>query len=157
MKVLIDADACPVVNEAIEIATTFEIETEIYCDTSHIIDIEGVKTILVQKGNDAVDFVITNNIKKLDIVITQDYGLAAMVLAKGGYAINQNGFVYNENNIDQLLYRRHVHKVARKSGARLKGPKKRKTIDDENFIQEFTVLCKKVLSLTESQSHSIIN
>ncbi|OON98884.1 MAG: hypothetical protein ATN35_03065 [Epulopiscium sp. Nele67-Bin004] len=145
MKVLIDADACPVVKQAVEIATRFGIKTEIYCDTAHMIEVRGARTILVQQGHDAVDFMITNNLDKRDIVITQDYGLAAMVLAKGGFAINQNGFVYNENNIDQLLYKRYVHKVARKSGVRLKGPKKRKSSDDVQFREEFEKLCSTVV------------
>lgn len=142
MKVLIDADACPVVDETVNIASEFDIVVEIYCDTSHFIDIEGIRTVLVQEGLDAVDFVIANSMHKGDIVITQDYGLAAMVLAKGGYAINQDGFVYDEFNIDQLLYRRHFHQVSKKSKIKLKGPKKRTALNTKKFIEHFTQLCK---------------
>ncbi|OOB77821.1 MAG: hypothetical protein BEN19_01165 [Epulopiscium sp. Nuni2H_MBin003] len=147
MKILIDADACPVIKEAIKVADAFEIEVIIYCDTSHMIEIDGIETIVVQKGLDAVDFVIANNMKKKDIVITQDYGLAAMVLAKGGYAINQDGFIYQENNIDQLLYRRYLHKVARKSKIKIKGPKKRTSLDNKKFSDSFSVLCEKIIGI----------
>lgn len=142
MKILIDADGCPVVDATIEVANQFNIEVIIVCDTAHIIERDEARTILVQKGLDAVDFVIANQVARGDIVVTQDYGLAAMVLSKKAYGINQNGFVYTEGNIDQLLFRRHISKVARKSGSRLKGPKKRKNEDNERFKESLIKLCK---------------
>lgn len=145
MKILIDADGCPVVDITIEVARCYGIEVVIVCDTSHMIERAYAKTILVQKGLDAVDFVIANQVHKQDIVVTQDYGLAAMILSKRAYGINQNGFVYTESNIDQLLFRRHISKVARKSGTRLKGPKKRRTEDDEKFREGLTKLCEQLI------------
>lgn len=145
MKILIDADGCPVVDITIEVAKVFGIEVIIVCDTSHMIERAYAKTILVQKGLDAVDFVITNQVSKDDIVVTQDYGLAAMILSKRAHGINQNGFVYDESNIDQLLFRRHISKVARKSGARLKGPKKRTAEDNEQFRKGLTQLCRELI------------
>ena len=133
MRVFIDADACPVVDLTLQVAKKHGIPMTIVCDTSHFIERLGAETFIVQKGMDAVDFVIANRVQPGDIVVTQDYGLAAMILAKKGYAINQNGFVYTENNIEQLLFRRHVVKVARKSGARLKGPKKRTENDNKQY------------------------
>lgn len=145
MKILIDADGCPVVDITIQIAKRFGVEVIIVCDTSHMIEREYARTILVQKGLDAVDFVIANQVQKNDIVVTQDYGLAAMILSKKAHGINQNGFVYNESNIDQLLFRRHISKVARKSGERLKGPKKRKAEDDEQFKKGLVQLCERII------------
>lgn len=144
MKILIDADGCPVVDVTIAVARRFKLDVVIVCDTSHMIEREYARTILVQKGMDAVDFVIANQVTKHDIVVTQDYGLAAMVLSKKAHGINQNGFVYTEDNIDQLLFRRHVAKVARKSGARLKGPKKRTTDDDERYRESLIKLCEEL-------------
>lgn len=146
MRLLVDGDGCPVVGETIEIGKQFGVEVIIFCDTSHHIEREGATTVLIQKGLDAVDFAITNKVQYGDIVITQDFGLAAMVLAKRGYAINQSGFIYTENNIDQLLFRRHIVKAARKTGTRLKGPKKRTHEDNLRFKQELTRLCEKVIS-----------
>lgn len=142
MKIFIDADACPVVDITLQVAKKYGIEVVIVCDTAHFIERLGAETLIVQKGMDAVDFVITNKVQRGDIVITQDYGLAAMILAKRGRAINQNGFIYTENNIEQLLFRRHVAKVARKSGERLKGPKKRKEEDNIKFKESLTKLCE---------------
>lgn len=132
-EILIDADGCPVVGEIIEAARKFQRDVILICDTSHEMYREGAETITVSKGPDAVDFVLVNRVKKGDIVVTQDYGLAAMVLAKQGYPIDQNGRIYSEENIDQLLHGRHVAKKIRAGGGRLKGPKKRKPEDNELF------------------------
>lgn len=88
MKILIDADGCPVVDITIRVARKFNIETIIMCDTSHIFNKPGIETIILSKGADSVDFALVNKVNKGDIVVTQDYGLAAMVLSKEGYPIN---------------------------------------------------------------------
>lgn len=141
MKILIDGDGCPVVNLTIKIAKEFKKEVIIFCDTAHSIEKVGATTVLIQKGADAVDFVIANKVEKGDIVVTQDYGLATMILAKRAFALNQNGLIYTEDNIDELLFRRHVSKVVRKSGGRTKGPKKRCIEDDERFERSLRKLC----------------
>lgn len=145
MKILIDADGCPVVDITIKIAKKFNIEVIIICDTSHVFNKEGVETIIISKGNDAVDFALVNKVNKGDIVVTQDYGLAAMVLSKQGYPINQSGLVYTSENIDQLLYTRHISKKIRNSGGRLKGPRKRQKEDDIRFGESLSILCEKLL------------
>ena len=123
MRILIDADGCPVVNETIKVAHKFNLESIIFCDTSHNFEEKNAKVEVVSKGVDAVDFAILNNIQKGDIVITQDYGLASLVLSRNSYAINQSGMVYTNENIDELLYSRYISKKMRNSGVRLKGPK----------------------------------
>jgi uncharacterized protein YaiI (UPF0178 family) len=146
MKILIDADGCPVVDHTISIAKQFKIEVFIFCDTAHVIEKAGAVTHVISKGADAVDFVLVNRVQKGDIVITQDYGLAAMVLSKKGYAINQNGLNYTEGNIDQLLFTRHLGKKIRHQGGHTKGPKKRQKEDDEHFERALTALILKVLN-----------
>ena len=101
-KVLIDADGCPVVDMAISISYQHQMDTFLYCDTSHQMDREHAITIVVPKGPDSVDFKLVNAVTKNDIVITQDYGLAAMCLAKGAFVLDQNGREMNSENIDQL-------------------------------------------------------
>jgi len=145
MKILIDADGCPVVDITIKIAKKFNIEVVIMCDTSHTFNKEGVETIIISKGNDAVDFALVNKVNKGDVVVTQDYGLAAMVLSKQGYPINQSGLVYTPENIDQLLYTRHISKKIRNSGGRLKGPRKRQKEDDVRFEESLASLCNKLI------------
>ncbi|RNF39150.1 YaiI/YqxD family protein [Planococcus salinus] len=143
MKVLVDADGCPVVDLAIKVAKRFSLPVLLLCDTSHEMQREGAETVTVSKGADAVDFVLVNRVEKGDVVVTQDYGLAAMVLAKRGHAIDQNGRVYSEENIDQLLHGRHVAKKIRQGGGRMKGPKKRNPQDNETFEKSLMNLLEK--------------
>lgn len=141
-KILVDADGCPVVNETIEIAREFSLPCVLICDTAHEMHREGAETITVSKGADAVDFVLVNRIEKGDIVVTQDYGLAAMALAKQGFPLDQNGRWYTDHNIDQLLAARHKAQKIRRAGGRLKGPKKRTAEQNEGFITSLRKLCE---------------
>lgn len=143
MKILIDGDGCPVIDLTIKIAKEFNIEVIIMCDTSHVFNKEGAKTMVFSKGADSVDFAIINLVKKDDIVITQDYGLAAMAINKASYVINQNGLIYTNDNIDRLLYNRHISKKIRNSGGRVKGPKKRSNEDNIKFEKTLTQICEK--------------
>ena len=145
-KVCIDADGCPVISETIQIAREFQLDITIFCDTSHYFDIEGVKTVMVSKGADAADFALVNQIKKGDITITQDYGLAAMALAREAYVMNQNGMRYTSENIDQLLNSRHLNQKIRQAGGRTKGPKKRTKELNDRFIQNFRQLCEQIVN-----------
>ena len=144
MRILIDGDGCPVVDLTIKISGKFNIEVIIMCDTSHIFNKDGAKTMVFSKGADSVDFALINLLKKDDIVITQDYGLAAMAINKASYVINQNGLIYSNENIDRLLYSKHISKKIRKSGGRTKGPKKRTKEDDLNFERTLTEICDKL-------------
>lgn len=137
MRILIDADGCPVTKIAITVAEEFNMETIIFCDTSHIFEYENAKVITVSKGADSADFALVNEVKEKDVVITQDYGLSAMVLSKKGFVINQNGLLINDKNIDTLLATRHISKKARMSGKHLKGPHKRTAQQDINFEKNF--------------------
>lgn len=148
MRILIDADGCPVTKTAIKIAKEYKIETIIFCDTSHIFDYDDVKTITVGKGADSADFALVNNLIPNDIVITQDYGLSAMALSKQGIVINQNGLIINDNNIDTLLATRHISQKARRSGKHLKGPSKRTKEQDINFENQLRRLIDENINCT---------
>jgi len=147
--IFVDADGCPVVNETISIAKQFKLPCTLICDTAHEMHREGAETIIVSKGADAVDFVLVNKVQKGDIVVTQDYGLAAMVLAKQGHPIDQNGRLYTNENIDQLLFARHTAQKIRMAGGRLRGPKKRSKESNEKFKEKFRDLCKLLISPTD--------
>ena len=140
MHIYIDADGCPVVREVVSLCRQHSLDCTIICDTAHIFNIDGAEIITVDKGADSVDLKLANIISKGDIAVTQDYGLAALCLAKQARAINQNGLVYTDANISMLLDSRYVSKKIRNSGGRLKGPKKRTSDDDKAFISAFTQL-----------------
>lgn len=133
MRILIDADGCPVVDIAVAVAKDYGIECLILCDTSHVFNKPGATTLTFSKGADSVDFALVNMLTPGDIVVTQDYGLAAMCLARGALLIDQNGREYTENNIDALLLSRHTAKKIRSSGGRLKGAAKRTSVQNAEF------------------------
>lgn len=146
MRILIDGDGCPVINLVIKIGKQFGIEVIIMCDTSHIFNRDGAKTMVFSKGSDSVDFALINLVKKSDIVITQDYGLAAMAINKAYCVLNQNGLIYSNDNIDGLLHNRYISKKIRQSGGRTKGPKKRSKEDDTKFENSLIAICEEVIT-----------
>ena len=133
MKVVIDADGCPVVTITVHLCNFYHIPCVIVCDTSHQFQIDNAEIITVDKGSDNADFAIANRIIENDLVITQDYGLASMCLARGAKALHQDGWEYNSYNIDALLLQRHESYKYRASGKRMKGPKKRTKEQDTAF------------------------
>jgi len=140
MTVFIDADGCPVVDITIRIVKEAGVDCVIICDTSHVFEKPGVKTITVSQGSDSVDFTLVNMVKKGDIAVTQDYALAAMLLARGAVPISQDGMVFHEGNIDALLMQRHTAKKIRMAGGRLKGPSKRTQEQNTVFEQNLKKL-----------------
>ena len=133
MTIFIDADGCPVVDITVEIARTEGVECVIVCDTSHVFDKPGVRTITVSKGNDSADFALVNMVKSGDLVVTQDYGLACLCLAKHAIPIDQNGRVYTDDNIDALLNERYISKKIRMAGGRFGNHPKRTQDQDEKY------------------------
>ncbi len=133
MKILIDADGCPVVDITVSLAKQYQVECFILCDTSHVFEKEGAVTLTFAKGADSVDFALVNRVSPRDIVITQDYGLAAMCLSRKAIIINQNGMEYTTENIDSLLLARYTAKKIRSAGGKLKGNSKRTSGQDEAF------------------------
>lgn len=135
MQLWIDADACPVVNLAIRVAARHGVEVTLVCDDAHHMQREGARTITVSRGADSADLMLVNLVHKGDCVVTQDYGLAALCLARGARPIDQNGRIYDENNIDSLLGMRHISQKVRRAGGRMKGPSKRTKEQDDWFEQ----------------------
>ena len=142
MTIYIDGDGCPVIDLTILTAKKYNIPVIIVCDTCHEIQKEAAETVKVDKGSDFADYYIVNLLKENDIVVTGDYPLAAMVLAKKSKAINHNGLIFSDKNIDSLLLRRHIAKKIRRSGKHLKGPSKRKEEDNINFLKGLEFLLK---------------
>ena len=122
-----------------KIAKEHNVPVTLLCDTNHVLSSDYSEVIVVGAGADAVDYKLISICHKGDIVVSQDYGVAAMALGKGAYAIHQSGKWYTNDNIDQMLMERHLNKKARRSSHKnhIKGPKKRTDEDDERFAQSF--------------------
>ena len=150
MEIYVDADACPVVDIVEKTAIKYQIPVTLLCDTNHVLTSGYSEVIVVGAGADAVDYKLISLCHRGDIVVSQDYGVAAMALGKGAYAIHQSGKWYTDENIDQMLMERHLNKKARRASHKnhLKGPKKRTEEDDERFAQSFEQLIKAVLKET---------
>lgn len=135
MKIIVDADACPVKEIILETASKYNIPVTMVTDTSHIMYDVPCDVITVDKGHDSADIAIANLVKKGDIAVTQDYGLACMLMAKGAHIINQNGFLYTNENIDALLFRRHISAKQRRGGKRSGHINARTAEDDKRFAK----------------------
>ena len=140
MRILVDADACPVKEIIVSLAKQRNIPVIMLIDTSHQLNDGYSKVITVDKHADSVDYALMGLLAREDIVVTQDYGLAAMVLGKGARCVNQNGLIYTNDNIDKLLMERHIGAKVRRSGGRTKGPAKRTKEDNMRFHAVFEKL-----------------
>ena len=145
--ILVDADACPVVRQVEEIARNHGVQVTLLCDEHHIMRSDYSQVHYVSSGADAVDIALMNLCRRDDIVITQDYGVAAMALGKGAYAIHHTGKRYTNENIDLLLMERHLAKKARRASSKhhLHGPGKFTEADRQKFSAAFEMLITEVL------------
>ena len=169
MQIFVDADACPAVDIVETIAEKYNISITLLCDTNHILYSDYSEVIVVGAGADAVDYKLISICHKGDVVVTQDYGVAAMALGtqdygvaamalgKGAYAIHQSGKWYTNENIDQMLMERHLNKKARRSSHKnhMKGPRKHTEEDDVRFAQSFEKLILMAKSKEGAQSGTI--
>lgn len=134
MRILVDADACPVKDIIVKYARDFNIPVIMYADINHIINDDYAEVVYVDHGRDSADFAIVNRLKKGDIVVTQDYGVAAMALSREAKAVNQNGMIYTQHNLDRLLLQRHMNRKIRNAGGKISGPAKRNKENDNGFV-----------------------
>lgn len=133
MQILVDADACPVKDIIIQAAKQYNIPVMMFIDTAHELKDGYCTVITVDQDRDSVDFALMKLLTRDDIVVTQDFGLAALVLGKGARAVNQNGLIYTNDNIDKLLFERFLGQRVRRGGGRTSHPKRRTKEDNERF------------------------
>ena len=145
IKIIVDGDACPGISIIENIAKKYELELIIYCDIHHYITVDYGEVRVVDSGFQSVDMKVVNVCLENDIIVSQDYGVAAMCLAKKGKAINPKGYIYNNENIDSMLEQRHISQKIRKSGGRTKNSKKRSTADDERLRKNLIFMINSIL------------
>lgn len=147
MRIYVDADACPVVRIVEKTARKYGMPVTLLCDTNHVLNSDYSEVKVIGSGADAVDFALIGLCEKGDLVVTQDYGVAAMALGKGAFCIHQSGRWYTNDNIDQMLMERHLAGKARRASKKnhLKGPKKRMAEDDDRFAKSLEQLIRRAL------------
>lgn len=140
MEIFVDADACPVKAIIVRLARRSGLPVTMVTDTSHRIEDGYSRVVTVDKARDSVDIKLINLVHAGDIVVTQDYGVAAMALGKQCRVLHQNGFIYDEGNIDRLLFERHLGQKVRRAGGRTGGAPKRTREDDLRFARALASL-----------------
>ncbi|MFU0824755.1 YaiI/YqxD family protein [Clostridium sp.] len=143
MRIIVDADACPGREVIEKAAKENNVDVIMYCDINHAITSEYSTVRIVDSGFQSVDMKVANEAKNGDIIVTQDYGVAAMVLGKKAYAISPKGYIYDNDNIDRLLFERHLSSKVRRGGGKTFNPKKRTEEDDERLYRNILKLIKK--------------
>lgn len=133
MNVLVDADACPV----LELIRTICRETGVRVITvsSFRHNIGGDDHVMVGPEPQAADMALINRTVRGDIVVTQDWGLAALALAKGARAVSPWGHIFRDEEMDGRLAQRAFHARLRRGGVRLPGPRRRSADDDRAFAE----------------------
>lgn len=141
MKILVDADACPVKELIEQIACSLGIAVEMFIDTAHELRSTYSRVELVDKGADAVDLALVRRACPGDIVVTHDYGLAALALSRGCYAMCPDGLEFTGGNIDRLLLERYLNAKQRRAGERVCHVKRRGRQRNNAFSEKFRLLC----------------
>lgn len=142
MKIIVDGDACPGISIIKNIAKKYGLELIIYCDIHHFITVDYGEVRVVDSGFQSVDMKVSNECKLNDIVISQDYGVAAICLGKKAKVISPKGYIYNDDNIGAMLEQRHISQKIRRGGGRTSNAKKRSTEDDVRLQKNLLFLVK---------------
>lgn len=133
-RIIIDADGCPRNAKDISYSLAQKYGWEMIAVASYIHQQSGeYRHIVVGDESQAADLEIINLSCKDDIIITQDWGLAAVLIGKGAKVISPRGFIYEKDRIDFLLEERYIKAKVRRLGGRTKGQKARTKKDDERF------------------------
>ena len=133
MRVLIDADGCPVVRETVRQCAAFHVPCLLFCDTAHVFSIPGVEVFVADCGHDSTDYLLLSHLR---------HGLAALCLARSAQALHPAGHAYTKDNIDALLTVRAESARLRRGGVRLHRTAARKPAQDHAF----SVLLCRILS-----------
>lgn len=147
MRIIVDADASPVKDVVFDVAGRYGLDVVLVSSVSHYSEKElpeFVSHIYVDSGADAADYKIVALAEAGDVVITQDYGLASLLLPKGCVVVHHMGFEYTSQNIDNMLETRHMSAVVRRGGGRVKGPKPFTGEDKQVFREFFECVLRRV-------------
>ena len=146
-RIIVDADACPSLTSIINLARKTRTQVVLVGnETQNLSRFNGVahvSVIEVPSGKDSADFTITPLATEHDIVITQDIGLASLVLPKGTVAISPRGKIFNPETIEYDLLLRYESQKARRAGLKTKGPSSYSMKDKQSLLEVLEgLLCK---------------
>ncbi|MDS1004717.1 YaiI/YqxD family protein [Clostridium sporogenes] len=136
MRILVDADACPGRDIIEQVAKKYNLDVIMFCDINHVLNSSYSIIRYVDHGFQSVDMVLINEVKENDIIITQDFGVAAMALGKKAKAINPKGYVFSNNNIDRMLFERHISSKMRRAGIKNTSNHKKRNSEDNARLEK---------------------
>lgn len=149
-KIIVDADACPVKPEIIKAAAPFAVDVIMVASFDHrLAPMDGVQIVQVDRSDQSADLYIANRIAAGDILVTQDFGLAALALGKKAIALSNRGQQYTDRTIDFLLDRRHEQAKQRRGGKHSKGPKPFTDEDRNYFLQTLTKVLRGLQEISD--------
>lgn len=148
MKIIVDGDGCPGMRFIEKLAKEEEVDLIVYSTIDHNITLDYGTVKRVDKGFQSVDMYVINETKENDVVISQDFGVAAMVLGKKGFAVSPKGMIFSNENIERLLFERHLSQKARRAGLRGKNASKRKSEDDLKLYETLKSVVRKAKNLS---------
>jgi uncharacterized protein len=138
-KVFVDADACPVKEEIARAALPFGITVWMVSSYNHVLpELPGVTNVTVDASSQSADLYIANRLRSGDVLVTGDYGLATIALAKRARVLSPRGMIFTDDNIGSLLEDRHYSAKRRRAGQRTKGPRPLTAQEKDNFLHNLT-------------------
>lgn len=142
MRIIVDGDGCPGISIIEKCAQEYDLELIVYCDIHHFISLDYGDVKVVDSGFQSVDMKVSNECKENDIIVSQDYGVAAICLGKRAHVINPKGTIYTNENIGGMLEQRHISQKIRKAGGRTPNARKRTSEDDERLLKNLLFIIK---------------
>jgi len=134
VRILVDADACPVKAQILRVARRHGLEVWLVaCLAVEATAAPDVHVIRVDTGPQAADIALANAARADDVVVTGDYGVACMALGRRARALSFRGQVYDDHNIEGLMATRHLGARIRRGGGRTRGPKSFSAADGDRF------------------------
>lgn len=125
MKIIVDADACPVVIKEILCKAAARTKVETQFIANHLIKLPPspyLKSVQVPSGFDVADHEVVLRCEPGDLVITSDIPLAAEIIEKGGNALSSRGELFDKQTIRGRLNTRDFMETMRASGFQSGGP-----------------------------------
>lgn len=147
MKILVDADACPVKKEIDDLCRKYAIEVVYVASYAHYSRDNSSEWVYVDANKEEADLYIVNHVTKGDIVVTQDMGLASLLTHKGVYVITNRGKKLEEEKMSQILHDRYLSYKQLHAGERIKGPR---SLTDEDRLRFSRTLEEQILESRES-------
>jgi len=137
VKLLVDADACPVKDEVYRVARRHGLSVLVVANSQMTVPLDDAITLEVVGGRfDAADDTIVERAEPGDVVVSGDIALAARCLARGARVLSPSGRVFTEDGIGDDLATRDLLAHLRGGGKITGGPAPFQPKDRSRFLDQ---------------------